>query len=132
MNSDTKIKELNEELNEWEELVLMALISDYIDNHVTKIPRTLTLTGELWVQDILTGNPLRCQEQFRMPVSTFEALEEWAYQHTEIRDSRNHQGISAREKLAIFLWTAGHGASNRDAQKQFQHSGDTISRFEII
>ena len=48
MSSDTKIKELKE-LDE--ELVLMALTSDYIDNHVIKSPcRTLALTGELWVQ----------------------------------------------------------------------------------
>lgn len=132
MNNTKKIKELKELDDEFEELVLMGIISDYIDNHITKIPcRTLALTGELWVQDVLTGNPRRCQEQFRMPVSTFEALEKWAYQHTEIQDSRKRQGISAREKLAIFLWTAGRGASNREAQERFQHSGETISRYEF-
>lgn len=112
-----------------EELVLIGIISDYIDKHVTKIPcRTLALTGELWVQDVLAGNPRRCQEQFRMSVPVFAALEKWVYEHTDIQNSRNHQGVSVTQKLAIFLWIAGRGASNRDAQERFKHSGQTISR----
>lgn len=48
----------NDSDTEIEELVLMSMISDYIDNHVTKVPyRALALTGESWVQDVLTGNP---------------------------------------------------------------------------
>ena len=29
----------------------------------------------------------------------------------------------------MFLWTVAHSASNRDAQEQFQHSGETVSRY---
>ena len=38
----------------------MAIVSDYTDNHVTKLPcRTSALTRELWVHEVLTGNPRR-------------------------------------------------------------------------
>jgi len=32
------------------------------------------------------------------------------------------------EKVAIFLYTITLGASNREIQEQFQHSGETINR----
>ncbi len=114
---------------EFEELVVISTISEYIDKYINNIPcRTLSLTGEQWVQDVLNGHPRRCQEQFRMSASVFLSLEKWIETHTEIRNSRHHAGISVRQKLAIFLWIAGHGASNRDAQERFQHSGQTISK----
>ena len=118
---------------EFEEVVIMGVISEYIEKYIHKIPcRTLKLTGELWVQDVLNGHPRRYQEQFRMSASIFLSLEKWISTHTEIRNLRKHEGISIMQKLAIFLWITGHGASNRDAQEQFQHSGETISRYIFI
>lgn len=114
---------------EFEELVVMSMISEYIDKYMNKILcRMLRLTGEQWVQDVLNGHPRRCQEQIRMSASVFLSLEKWIGAHTEIRNSRHHKGISIMQKLVIFLWITGHGASNRDAQERFQHSGQTISR----
>ena len=71
-----ELKELDEDLDEVKELVLMSIVSEYINNYLEKIPcRTLALTKELWVHNILAENPRQCQEAFCMPVSTFEALE---------------------------------------------------------
>jgi hypothetical protein len=36
--------------------------------------------------------------------------------------------MSVNEKVAIFLYTIALGASNRDVQERFQHSGETVSR----
>ena len=48
---------------EIEELILIGIISDYIDKDITKILcRTLIHGGELWVHSIMNGNPRRCQE----------------------------------------------------------------------
>jgi hypothetical protein len=33
------------------------------------------------------------------------------------------------EKVGIFLYTIALGASNREVQERFQHSGETISRY---
>ncbi len=114
---------------EFEELILMHIISAHITKYMIKVPcRMLGLTGELWVEDIINGHPKRCQEQFRMPAAIFLSLERWICIHTDIHNSRKHKGVSIKQKLAIFLWITGHGASNRDAQERFQHSGETISR----
>lgn len=37
-----------------------------------------------------------------MSVPVFTALEKWTYEHTDIQNSRNHQGVSVTQKLAIF------------------------------
>lgn len=119
-NDDTKI----------EELILIGIISDYINKHITKNScRMLIHGGELWIHDVLNGNPRQCQEQFCMPAAVFKALENWACLYTNIQNLRNHQGIPITQKLAIIIWIAGHGASNREAQEQFQHSGQTISKY---
>ncbi|WCJ39611.1 hypothetical protein M5689_020588 [Euphorbia peplus] len=36
--------------------------------------------------------------------------------------------MSVLEKVGIFVWILSKGASNRDAQERFQHSGETVSR----
>lgn len=90
---------------EFEELVVISTISEYIDKYMNKIPcRTLSLAGEQWVQNVLNGHPRHCQEQSRMSASVFLSLEKWIETHTEIRNSRHHEGISVKQKLAIFLW----------------------------
>ncbi|VFQ60549.1 unnamed protein product [Cuscuta campestris] len=36
--------------------------------------------------------------------------------------------ISVLEKVALFVFVLSKGASNRDTQERFQHSGETVSR----
>jgi hypothetical protein len=43
-------------------------------------------------------------------------------------DTELTKTVSVEEAVAIFLYIVGRGASNRDAQERFQHSGETISR----
>lgn len=69
--------------------------------------------------------PRRCQEIFRMPLETFLALEKWLTEHTSLKESRKH--FSVRQKIAMFLYIVGEGASNRAVQEKFLHSGDTVS-----
>ena len=43
---------------EFEELVVMSMISEYINKYINKIPcRMLRLTGEQLVQDVLNSHP---------------------------------------------------------------------------
>jgi len=43
--------------------------------------------------------------------------------------SASHSFRFSQEQLMCFLWIIGHNSSNREAQEQFQHSGETISRY---
>lgn len=73
-----------------EEFVVRGILSVYVDKHATTPHfRILALAGEYWVQDVLTGNPQRCQEQFCMSAPIFAALKKWTYENTDIQNSRN-------------------------------------------
>jgi hypothetical protein len=41
----------------------------------------------------------------------------------------NGRDVSVDEQLAIFMFCLSTNASNRSIQEQFQHSGETISRY---
>ncbi|XP_038679432.1 uncharacterized protein LOC119980708 [Tripterygium wilfordii] len=87
--------------------------------------RTCKFTGYDWVVDVLNGNPVRCQESFRMSVNVFKRL---------CRVLRDDYGLECSNKVgitemvAMFVFILGHAQSNRDIGERFQHSGETISR----
>ena len=91
-----------------------------------KIPQyTDTLRGSRLVDELLCGHPLRLYEFCRFRHDCFLKLNQWLLDNTEFRGSRY---VSSKEKLVIFLYICGHGASFRNACEIFQHSKDTISR----
>ena len=77
------------------------------------------------VDELLCGHPLRLYEFCRFRHDCFLKLNQWLLDNTEFRGSRY---VSSKEKLVIFLYICGHGASFRNACEIFQHSKDTISR----
>jgi hypothetical protein len=83
-------------------------------------------TGMQWLNEILHGHWTRCVNMFRMDATTFQSL---CFQ------LENQYGLTASrrmcvyEKVGIFLYTIALGASNREVQERFQHSGETISRY---
>ncbi len=98
---------------EFEELILIYIISAHITKYMIKVPyRMLGLTEKLWVEDIINGHPKSCQEQFCMLTAIFLSLERWICIHIDIHNSRKYKGVSVKQKLAIFLWITGYGASN--------------------
>ena len=60
-----------------------------------------------------------------MPITTLLDLRDWVVERGLLWSTRY---VSVEEQLVTFLWIIGHGATNREAQELFQHSGDTISR----
>ncbi|KAF0728243.1 hypothetical protein Ae201684_013894 [Aphanomyces euteiches] len=56
--------------------------------------------------------------------NTFLSLLEMLQSKYSLKSSRY---VTAREKLAIFLFVVGNAASNRAAQERFQRSGCTIT-----
>lgn len=99
----------------------------WVCNKFVKEPcRTSTLSGEQWVMELLKGNRRRFRENVRMEPETFVILRDLLLQTGGIWPSR---WVGVDEKLALFLYTVGHGATNREAQKRFQRSGCTISLY---
>ena len=80
---------------------------------------------EKYIDELLHRNhPRRVQEVMRMSLSILRQLESFCVSFTKLRSSR---GLGLSEKIAIFINILGHGASNREVQEHFQHSGSTVS-----
>ena len=60
-----------------------------------------------------------------MPITILLDLRDWVVECGLLQSTRY---VSVEEQLIMFLWIIGHGATNREAQEQFQHAADTISR----
>ncbi|OAV89880.1 hypothetical protein PTTG_28493 [Puccinia triticina 1-1 BBBD Race 1] len=81
--------------------------------------------GAAYIKHILGGNARRAQAMLRLSIDTFKGCS------VEL-DSINYEPVSRilsmDKQLGIFLYIVGQNATNRQAQDQFQHSGETISR----
>jgi len=60
-----------------------------------------------------------------MPVTTLLDLRDWILESGLLALGRN---VTIEEQQVLFLWIIGQGTTNREAQEQFQQSGDIISR----
>ena len=75
--------------------------------------------------ELLNGHWERCLNMFRMDASTLTSLcVDLETQHGFKPSSR----MSVMEKVAMFLFKITIGASSREVQERFQHSGETVSR----
>ncbi|KAM0903096.1 hypothetical protein ACQ4PT_018891 [Festuca glaucescens] len=87
---------------------------------------TSILTGDMYVKEVLEGHELRCKRDFQMEKHIFHNLVECLRERCLLRDT---DFVSMEEQVAIFLYAVSMNASNRTLQGQFQHSGETISRY---
>ena len=87
---------------------------------------TSKLSGADRVNEILTGHESLSKENFRMEVQVFQALVHILHDKQLLADSR---AISVEEKVAIFMYALAKNASNETLQYEFQHGGETISRY---
>jgi hypothetical protein len=83
-------------------------------------------TGMQWLHEILHGHWTRCVNMFRMDAATFQSL---CFQLENQYGLKASRRMCVFEKVGIFLYTIALGASNREVQERFQHSGETISRY---
>jgi len=82
-------------------------------------------TGMRWLNEVLRGHWKRCVNMFRMNITTLLTLCNDLETHYGLKPSRR---MSLIEKVSMFLFTIAIGASNREVQERFQHSGETVSR----
>lgn len=105
---------------------LAALVPTVLNTQKTPEPKhTSRLTGQLWLEELLTGHPERFREQLGLAHHVFRKLSQVLQERHGLRDSRH---VSADEQLAIILHFARTGLSSRMLQERFQRSGDTISK----
>ena len=81
----------------------------YSSTFLFKQPRhTSILTGEMWVKEVLNGNPIRMQNTFRMSRDIFDSL------ITEMKSFglQASRAVDCDEMLCMFLYFAGQKGSS--------------------
>ena len=103
-----------------------SLAAAYYYKYMYKQPcMTSPQTGEVWMNEILNGNPIRCVNAFRMHPTVFNNLCGELESKYGLKSSDK---MSIVEKLGVFIYILAVGVSNRDVGERFQRSGETISR----
>jgi hypothetical protein len=82
------------------------------------------LSGEDWLQELLSGHPQRIRDELGVKRGTFTILCK-AIQSLDISSSRR---VPIEEQLAIFLYTAVTGLSCVHVGERFQRSPSTIAK----
>jgi hypothetical protein len=85
---------------------------------------TSILTGEAWVQELLTGHPRRIRNELGVYRQTFSTLVE-TLRDIGIQSSRY---VTIEEQVAIFLYTVVTGLSSTHVGERFQRSPGTIQK----
>jgi hypothetical protein len=93
--------------------------------HEKRAQHTSSLSGEQWVQELLSGHPIRIRNELGMRRGVFLQLLAVLRRKAGVNDTRY---VSAEEQLATFLYFVRRGLPNRGLQERFQRSGDTISK----
>ncbi|CAH9126374.1 unnamed protein product [Cuscuta epithymum] len=102
--------------------LLLMTTSVLVD--VEKIPcRTSILTGNAYIDELMTGHPLRCYENFRMKPHVFLHLCERLKNLDVLHDSRY---LRAGEQLGIGLLVLCLGVGQHTCAERFQHSMRTV------
>ena len=90
-----------------------------------KIPKNNSkLTGQQWLDELLSGHPQRFYDSMGMNKHVFRALLGELIK-IGLHDTRY---VTAEEQLAIFLYLAVTGLAQRHLEERFQRSPDTISK----
>jgi hypothetical protein len=101
-------------------------INMYYINYIYKEPCMVSYnTGMRWLTEVLRGHWKRSVNMFRMDATTLLSLYNELETHHGLKPSRR---MSVIKKVTMFLFTIAVGASNRQVQERFQHSGETVSR----
>jgi hypothetical protein len=85
---------------------------------------TSILSGEAWVQELLTGHKMRIRNELGVYRQTFSTLVQ-TLQDIGIRSSRH---VTIEEQVAIFLYTVVTGLSSTHVGECFQRAPSTIRK----
>jgi hypothetical protein len=95
-------------------------------SRLDKIPQhTSILSGQDWIDELITGHDGRFYNEMGMQKHVFWALLSVLRRDVGLHDTKH---VLDEEQLAIFLHYAHRGLSNRALQERFQRSPETISK----
>jgi len=97
----------------------------YMKSMLKTEKRTSSLTGHRWVYEILNGSDTRFFEQVRMSKTIFRRLVDELTQKYGLQHTKN---VTVEESVVMFLYILGQGATYRNVEERFQHSGETVHR----
>ena len=86
---------------------------------------TSSLTGQVWLNELIAGHPTRFREQLGLAKHAFFRL---SFELQAFSGLVSTKYVSADEKLATFLHFARMGCSSRMLQERFQRSAETIHK----
>jgi len=86
---------------------------------------TSYLTGQIWIDQLLTGHPTRIKDNLGISKKGFRYLENLLIRKTGFQATR-FMGTS--EQLGIFLYAVTTNLSMRKLAERFQRSTETINR----
>ena len=111
--------------------VAMAAIEEVGSRFEKQVCRNSVLTGREYMRELLDEgtNKRRFAEIFRISRDCCLKLCDWLKEEGGLRETIE---VKIEEQVGMFLWTVARGASNRDVQERFQHSGDTVSRYVLF
>lgn len=101
-----------------------------LSGHYCKTPlNNSKLTGAEWVRELALGHPSRCRNSLGVNKHVFTKLLDELKARAGLKDTKH---VEASEQLAIFLYLATTGLSNRKTQERLQRSADTISKCVLL
>ena len=86
--------------------------------------RISSLSGDIWVKELLSSAGPRYHENLRVDPKCFSILSDTFMRRSFLRRRRV---LSIDEQLAMFL--LAHNVTNRVTTNRFNHSGETVSRY---
>src|SRR5882724_11759382 len=102
----------------------------YAESQIFKLPyHNSVLTGQMWVNELLSGNPRCIKDQLGMGKHVFRKFVKKLFILTNASHTRH---VDLSEQFSIFLYTIVTNLSNRKVGEYFQRSGDTISKYFLV
>ena len=102
----------------------------YAENMLSRQPyHTSALTGHMWVNELLHGNPRRIKVQLGMEKHVFRQL---VRKLLTLTNASHTRFVDLEEQVAIFLYIIVTNLSNRKVAERFQRSGNTISKYHSL
>ena len=90
---------------------------------------TSVLSGQMWVIELLGGNPRWIKYQLGMQKKVFKMF---IRKLTSMTNASATQHVALEEQVAIFLYIIVTNLSNRKVAECFQQSGQTISKYHFF
>ena len=101
------------------------VVMERLTARTPRIPyHTSALSGEDWVNELLSGHPWRIQVELGVYRGTFTVLVK-AMEDLNIHSSRH---VSIEEQVSIFLYTMVTGLTCTHIRERFQRSSSTITK----